>query len=74
MVYTYIPYSKKVWWEESFGQFGNERRFAKLKSAKSFHPVQIYLAIDKFATKLSYQNRIAVNLPNFLPPNFPAIR
>ena len=47
----------------------NERRFAKLKSAKSFHPVQIYLARqirqtfllpksyhDKFAKVSSRQN------------------
>ena len=30
----------------------NEQHFVKLKSTESFHPVQIYLAIDKFA-KLS---------------------
>ena len=36
-----ILYSRKVRWEENLV---NEWRFAKLKSTKSFHPVQIYLA------------------------------
>ena len=38
-----IPYSRKVWREESLVNLANERCFAKLKSAKSFHPVQFYI-------------------------------
>ena len=48
-----LSYSRKVWQEESLTNLVNERHFAKPKSAKSFHPVQIYLAIEKFA-KVSY--------------------
>ena len=39
-----VSYSRKVWREESLANSANKRRFVKLKPAKSFHPVQIYLA------------------------------
>jgi len=30
----YIPYSRKVWWDESLVNLANYERFAKLKSSK----------------------------------------
>ena len=62
-MFCLVSYSRKVWREESLANLANEWHFAKLKFAKSFYTVQIYLAIDKFA-KFSLAKIV---LPKFPP-------
>ena len=59
---THIPYSRKVWRKESLANLANERHFTKLKSAKIFHLVQIYLrSYRQIRQTFSCQDRIVVS-------------